>query len=149
MPRILAEPSNTFIGLDADFICSPLAVETDDDVAIAAAVGVGGTNAPADVATIQEALNRVPPDQGGPSPPLAVDGIAGKRTLEAISRFQKANVGFADGRVDPDKATIAALRTFSGGGGPDNPKNPSPPPAPPPNNTLPPPPQTPPPPANP
>src|SRR5262249_4501497 len=125
MPRILAQPSDAFIGLDADFICSPLAVETDDDVAIAAAVGVGGTNAPADVATIQEALNRVPPDQGGPSPPLAGDGIAGKRPIEAISRFQKANVGFADGRVDPDKATIAALRTFSGGDGPDIPKIPS------------------------
>lgn len=77
-------------------------------------VGVGGKNQPADVSRIQDALNRVPPTQGGPAPPLAVDSWIGPKTNAAIHKFQVFHFGAAkaDGRVDPNQYTIAKLREF-------------------------------------
>jgi hypothetical protein len=81
---------------------------------ISASVGQGGRNKPPDVATIQRALNRVPGNEGGPVPPLVVDGLIGPKTVGAIYRFQKHHFGAAkaDGRVDPNQRTIAKLREF-------------------------------------
>jgi hypothetical protein len=67
-----------------------------------------------DVRKIQEALNRVPPDKGGPVPPLVVDGLCGPKTTAAIWKFQKAQGLPADGRIDPGHATLAKLNTVLG-----------------------------------
>lgn len=83
-------------------------------VAISGSVGSGGMNRAEDVRRIQEALNRVPPDKGGPVPPLVVDGICGPKTAAAIWRFQKAQGVPADGRVDPGNVTLAKLNTVLG-----------------------------------
>lgn len=76
---------------------------------ISASVGAGGANRTRDVQIVQQLLNDVPPERGGPEPPLVVDGIAGPLTRGAISKFQRARLGFSDGRVDPDRQTLAAL----------------------------------------
>lgn len=84
-------------------------------VAISGSVGRGGVNLESDVATIQEMLNRVPIAEGGPKMPLAVDGKVGQKTIDAIQQFQLHHFGWsiADGRVDPDGATMAKLRLWS------------------------------------
>jgi len=82
---------------------------------ISGAVGVGGRNRPDDVLQIQQALNSIPPDSGGPSVPLDLDGLTGPMTNGAIGRFQKHHFGWADSRVDPDKVTIQKLRELLGG----------------------------------
>jgi hypothetical protein len=93
-------------------------------VEIQASVGLNGTNNASDVETIQDALNRVPETQGGPSGPLQVDGICGPKTRKAIQHFQLRHFGWkgADSRIDPDKQTIAKLNEVleqpSGPGGP-------------------------------
>lgn len=79
---------------------------------ISGSVGAGGRNLPDDVKAIQKALNNVPADQGGPVPPLDVDGLIGPLTKGAIARFQEKQFGWSDSRVDTDRMTIAALRTF-------------------------------------
>src|SRR5215470_4381935 len=84
-----------------------------DSATISTSVGVGGKNLAADVRTVQELLNSVPTASGGPLPLLAVDGLIGPKTTAAIQRFQKAQFGWADGRVDPGGPTIARLRTFA------------------------------------
>ena len=78
---------------------------------ITGSVGRGGRNYPAaDVMTVQYLLNCVPASQGGPTPELAVDGAVGPKTIAAIERFQRANTGACDGRVDPGGATLHALQ---------------------------------------
>jgi hypothetical protein len=84
-------------------------------VAIQGAVGRGGRNLPADVRTIQSALNAEAPPEGGPTVKLKVDGLAGPLTIAAIEKYQKRKIGWADGRVDPDGPTIHALTGDSGG----------------------------------
>jgi hypothetical protein len=81
---------------------------------ISASVGLGGKNKKDDSMTVQELLNKVPPDEGGPVPPLAVDGLPWQKTIAAIKNFQKVKVGFKspDGRVDPNGPTLAALNQF-------------------------------------
>lgn len=79
---------------------------------ISSAVGKGGMNKTMDVATIQYLLNCVPKHAGGPSPELAVDGICGPLTSAAIQKFQMANRGVADRRVDPNGPTLRALQTY-------------------------------------
>ncbi len=99
----------------ADLSCRenlPVPSSADDlayPISISRPVGQGGANAPADVRVIQQALNRVCEADGGPSPLLLPDSIAGPKTCAAISKFQTRQIGFADGRVDPGKRTIAAL----------------------------------------
>ena len=88
-----------------------------DAATITASVGVGGKNRAADVRVVQELLNNVPTASGGPAPLLAVDGLIGPKTTAAIRRFQKAQFGWLDGRVDPGGPTIARLSDFAKRGG--------------------------------
>jgi peptidoglycan hydrolase-like protein with peptidoglycan-binding domain len=83
---------------------------------LVASVGYGGANAAADVMTVQFLLNCVPVSQGGPMKDLAVDGIVGPKTMQAIQRFQKTQFGWSDGRIDPEKyggTTIVELKKFA------------------------------------
>ncbi|MBI4566737.1 MAG: hypothetical protein HY716_18830 [Planctomycetes bacterium] len=79
---------------------------------ITGSVGQGGLNHPSDVMTVQYLLNCVPATQGGPSPELAVDGIVGPKTINAIHRFQKASFNWSDGRVDAGGKSLKALQAF-------------------------------------
>src|SRR5262245_20475555 len=76
---------------------------------IVASVGAGGVNQSDDVVAIQSAL-KIAPTDGDPLPPLDPDGKVGPLTMAAIHKFQKKQFGWADGRVDPEKATIKRLR---------------------------------------
>lgn len=83
---------------------------------IRASVGaMGGVNLIEDVRTVQELLNGVPPGQGGPAPPLVVDGVCGPKTINAIQKFQLHHFGWsgADGRVDPGGPTIQKLNELN------------------------------------
>ncbi|OAI24591.1 hypothetical protein A1351_17695 [Methylosinus sp. R-45379] len=82
---------------------------------IGGSVGRGGRNLPEDARTIQSALNGVCPADGGPILKLDVDGIVGPITIAAIEKYQKRQLGWSDGRVDPDGPTIHALSGQSGG----------------------------------
>ncbi len=82
---------------------------------ISAPVGrLGAVNRLPDVVTVQELLNRVPPEEGGPAPPLAVDGLCGPLTIRAIQAFQLRHFGSRgmDGRVDPNGQTLRKLNEF-------------------------------------
>jgi hypothetical protein len=91
--------------------------ETDQVISIAQPVGLGpkAKNLPADVLTIQRALNRIPPDRGGPKTPLPETGKLTNQqsdpTIAAIQQFQIQQFGWsgADGRVDPGQQTIARI----------------------------------------
>lgn len=75
-------------------------------ISILRTVGLGQANNPDEVRTIQQALNRFGPSQGGPDPKLVPDGIVGPKTNASIVQFQKRQLGFADGKVDPNQKTI-------------------------------------------
>ena len=75
-------------------------------------VGLQGSNQTEDVAAIQKRLNEVPSRCGGPVKPLDVDGVYGPNTLEAIRRFQKIQLGFDDGLIEPKRATETRLLEF-------------------------------------
>lgn len=113
--------SEGFVAFCQDEQCRPLesggGVAGGGPIVISAPVGNGGTNRQDDVRTIQRALNDVPDADGGPLPPLAVDGASGPKTIGAIHRFQLHHFGWssADGRVDPDKRTLARLNELLGG----------------------------------
>ncbi len=78
---------------------------------IRSSVGRAGRNLPADdVATVQYLLNCVPAAHGGPQRELAIDGMAGPKTVAAIEAFQRRQFGSADGRVDPGGRTLRALQ---------------------------------------
>lgn len=81
---------------------------------ISASVGKGAVNHKDDSVTVQELLNGVPPEQGGPAPPLKVDGLPWQKTIAAIQHFQKVALGhkWPDGRVDPGGKTLAKLNEF-------------------------------------
>jgi peptidoglycan hydrolase-like protein with peptidoglycan-binding domain len=79
---------------------------------IQASVGLGGRNLPQNVMMVQYLLNCVPASQAGPVPELAIDGIAGPKTVAAIRKFQQTRFGRADGRVDPGARTIATLAQY-------------------------------------
>jgi hypothetical protein len=74
-------------------------------------VGRGVKNHPEDTLKVQDALNRIPPHQGGAQPQLDPDGKAGPKTNEAIQKFQLKHFGWkgADGRVDVDGPTHRKL----------------------------------------
>jgi hypothetical protein len=93
---------------------------------LTASVGrMGGINYRKDVITVQQLLNRVPVTEGGPKPPLVVDGLCGSKTVKAIQLFQVKQIGWsgADGRVDPNGPTHTRLNTYDkpGGGKPNYP----------------------------
>lgn len=81
-------------------------------------------NYPEDVKTIQRALNRFSPLEGGPMVPLVVDGICGPLTKKAIYDFQgklaltPSGSFVPDGIVDPNGKTLERLSS-----GPTRPTN--------------------------
>jgi hypothetical protein len=79
---------------------------------IGAPVGRGGRNMPNDTQTVQYLLNCVPAPRGGPVPELTVDGLCGPKTMQAITKFQQAQGGFANGRVDPGGAAFRAMSAY-------------------------------------
>jgi hypothetical protein len=82
--------------------------------AIRQSVGLGGVNAPADVAEVQRLLNGVPAAQGGAMPTLLETGTCGAATRAAILHFQKVRAPtFADGRIDPGGPTLAGLNALA------------------------------------
>jgi hypothetical protein len=83
-------------------------------ISLSKSVGQGGENLLDDTRTVQRALNRVKPEQGGPTPLLGIDGIFGPKTRAAICRFQSQQVGFADARLDPGGPTLAKLNQLLG-----------------------------------
>ncbi|MCG3193152.1 MAG: hypothetical protein DIJKHBIC_02402 [Thermoanaerobaculia bacterium] len=109
--------SVNFRRLNLDGTCSAKPVDLEvaasgGSASISAAVGVGAPNRAADVLTIQKMLNRVPAEEGGPSPKLVEDGICGPKTNGAIKKFQQKQFGFSDGRVDPGMKTFRKLEAF-------------------------------------
>ena len=90
----------------------PQPVGDPDAITIHGSVGAGGLNRRDDATVIQQALNQVEPGQGGPDPKLKVDGWPWSKTIAAIRTFQRANLGWADGRVDPGGPTLAKLNTL-------------------------------------
>lgn len=120
--------SSLINAITASFDCvkqSPNALSTgDSSVVIRFPVGAAAPprcqNAPDDVKTIQKALNRFSPLDGGPAEKLVVDGICGPKTKSAIYHFQEKwgikpkGWKVPDGIVDPDGETIKRLR--QGGG---------------------------------
>ncbi len=75
-------------------------------------VGIGGRNAPNDVAVVQYLLDCVPASRGGPAPELVIDGMCGPKTSVAIRNFQRANGCPQDGRVDPSGPTFRTLASY-------------------------------------
>src|SRR5215831_17473617 len=88
-------------------------------IAISSPVGQGALarNIPADVKTIQEALNQVTVkgEVGGPMPFLGVDGIKGPKTQAAILNFQQVQVrsNRADALIEATKQTILRLNDIA------------------------------------
>ena len=81
---------------------------------IASSVGLHGVNQPADVRTVQELLNAVPHEQGGPLRALRVDGLCGRITNGAIEKLQAKHWGWGrvTTRVEPTSSTWNLLLTF-------------------------------------
>jgi peptidoglycan hydrolase-like protein with peptidoglycan-binding domain len=79
------------------------------DRPIGHSVGAGGINAKADTLAVQQLLNSVPREEGGPDLLLAEDGLIGPKTQAAINKFQKKVLSKPDGRIDPGGPTIKAL----------------------------------------
>lgn len=81
------------------------------EVKITAPVGINSPNIYDDVFNIQNALNKVPPVDGGPQTKLVTDGRCGEKTIKAIQNFQLKHFGWsgADGKIEPYKQTIAKL----------------------------------------
>ncbi len=95
---------------------------------ISAAVGVGGANRNDDVLTVQQLLNAANARIGCPAKPLDEDGWIGPKTVAAIREFQQKQLGFNDGRVDPNQKTITRLneiRATGMGGAPPSPPTPT------------------------
>lgn len=83
------------------------------DATISGSVGMGGANRPTDVLTIQILLNRANLAVGSPAKPITVDGFVGPQTVGAIKEFQKSQLGFQDGRVDPAQKTLKRLNEIN------------------------------------
>ncbi len=83
----------------------------EGDIVITASVGQSGANKADDVFDIQYGLDQVPPIDGGPEPPLKIDGLCGPKTIGAIRNFQMKHFGWqgADGRIDPGRRTLQKL----------------------------------------
>lgn len=69
---------------------------------ISGSVGKGGTNNPEDVKKVQNLLNK-----NGCN--LAIDGVIGSATIEAITKFQISKLGFSDGIIEPGKNSWRVL----------------------------------------
>jgi hypothetical protein len=91
---------------------SPLAL-LNADVHIRGPVGRRGTNASADVKTVQRALKAIPERFGG-KPDIKDDGFIGPITIGAIERFQRQHFGGdkVDGTADVRQRTVAKLSSL-------------------------------------
>jgi|HubBroStandDraft_3_1064219.scaffolds.fasta_scaffold09558_2 peptidoglycan hydrolase-like protein with peptidoglycan-binding domain len=87
----------------------PPPLSGDGTMTINGSVGLGGKNGKDDSKKIQLALNNVLEVFGGPVVPLKVDGLPWEKTIQAIRKFQMKQLGFSDGRVDPNGPTLAKL----------------------------------------
>ncbi len=79
---------------------------------ISGSVGEGGRNRADDVLWVQKVLNQVPSVVGGPLRPLVEDSKFGPNTAAAIKRFQKIQLAFADGLIEPSGRTFQRLSEF-------------------------------------
>lgn len=77
---------------------------------ISHSVGSGGENTLGDVYYVQLLLSDCRCRLA--LSPIAVDGVAGPKTIEAIRDFQQKSGLTADGRVDPNGATLKAIETM-------------------------------------
>lgn len=82
------------------------------DPYIKKSVGIGCLNLLPDVKVVQQLLNDVPSEKGGPDPKLVEDGLIGPKTINAIKKFQNLQLGFQDGVVEPGKVTLVKLLEF-------------------------------------
>lgn len=84
---------------------------------ISQSVGRRGVNVIIDVMTVEELLNGVSPENGGPATDLEVDGQSNHELELAIHRFQLKQFGWsgADARVDPGHQTIRRLNELQEG----------------------------------
>ncbi len=112
----------------ADHSCREMALtsggQPNANIAISQPVGTTTAgrvrNLAGDVRTIQTALNSFPPLEGGPNPPLEVDGVCGRLTKAAIVHFQTKwdlkpkGSETVDGVVDLVGPTIDRLRAGRG-----------------------------------
>ena len=89
-------------------------------ITILNSVGNRGRNDRNDVTTIQSALVRIGPAQGGQGPLFEVDGSCGPKSINAIQRFQLKHFGWsgADGLVEPGRQTIQKMNQFLGSAAP-------------------------------
>ena len=102
--------TKTAVARSVQHACKAISLGADvSKIVISASVGTGGSNRPNDVRAIQNGLNDVEIEDGGPDPLLAVDGIAGRLTCAAILKYQQSHVPVTDGRVDPGGPTLSAL----------------------------------------
>ena len=70
-------------------------------------------NNPNDIRLVQRLLNQVPNPCGGPKDQLEEDGDLWYGATEAaINRFQKIQLGFSDGMVEPNQRSIKRLLEF-------------------------------------
>jgi hypothetical protein len=60
---------------------------------------------------MQESLNKIKAQHGGPAVPLVVDGNCGPKTKRAIQDFQLKQFGWpgTDGVVEPGRRTLARI----------------------------------------
>ncbi len=86
------------------------------DVEISESVGLNGRNNFDDVYKVQYAFNKVPPIDGGPPKPIAIDGNCGEQTTKTIQIFQLKHFGWsvADGKIEPNRQTHLKLKEVSG-----------------------------------
>ncbi len=84
------------------------------DLHITKPVGKNGERNGNNVLAVQKALNRVPPDLGGPAIKLVEDGIVGPKTQGAIDSFQRLHFGSdkADGTIDVRNRTQAKISSL-------------------------------------
>ena len=82
-------------------------------VSISASVGASGANRKPDVLAVQQLLNKASRIVGSPKLSIKEDGLIGPKTIGAIREFQASQLGFNDGRVDPNHRTIGRLNVLT------------------------------------
>ncbi|QDV46262.1 hypothetical protein Enr13x_61710 [Stieleria neptunia] len=82
---------------------------------LSASVGHRGANQHKDVLGVQDAINKVPLDEGGSPVPLKLDGKCGPKTIKAIQRFQLHHFGWGgcDGLIEVGKQTYLKLVLYT------------------------------------
>lgn len=84
---------------------------SSEKISISMSVGLRSPNFSVDVTKIQNAFNRISPDDGGPAVPLIPNGICDSKTVEVIQKFQLRHFGWsgADGIISPNGQTITRI----------------------------------------